>query len=67
MQKHCVDEELARLNRLRFNEDRIVSIDSMLADKRKKRIVMDFASLMDESQANPRIAIEHACCAGWIS
>ena len=45
------DEELALflLNRLRFNGDRIVTIDSILADKRKKRIVMDFASLMDDS------------------
>ena len=45
------DEELAisLLNRLRFNGDRIVTIDSILTDKRKKRIIMDFASLMDES------------------
>lgn len=45
------DEQLAisLLNQLNFHVDRIVTIDSILADKRKRRIVMDFASLLNES------------------
>ena len=45
------DDEIvnALLDKLDFNEDRIVTIESILADKRKKRIIMDFASLVDES------------------
>lgn len=43
------DEGLAisLLNELNFNEDRFVTIENILADKRKRRIIMDFASIID--------------------
>ena len=42
------DENLTRqlLGKLQFNPEREVKIESILSDKRKRRIIMDYASLM---------------------
>ena len=45
------DEKIARklLSSIQFESEREVRIESVLDDKRKKRIVMDYASIMDDS------------------
>ena len=40
-----IDLAISLLGELEFHEERFVTIENILKDKRKRRIIMDFASL----------------------